>query len=555
MPVTVAVDSTGQRRAQERPRGVASEDRQDPRRRGLRNRGPMPKAALRPSSGSSDALWLARDARRAQRPLLVLAASAQDAERLREEIAWFDPHAARAPPARLGDPALRPVLAAPGPGLRAPRHALAVRRAAHFDVGIVPVTTALQRLPPRRYLAGRTFHLKAGATPRPRRRCARSSSLAGYAHVQQVMRPGEFCVRGGLIDLFPTGSAVPYRIDLLGDEIETIRTFDVDTQRSHLPGARGAPAAGARVPARRGRARALPRLLPRALRGRSVAARASTRTSPTASRPAGVECVPAAVLRRRPRRIFDYLPDETTCVMHGDVPEAADRRSGGPQVALRPAARRPRPAAARAARALPAGRGPVRRAQARSRASSCDAAGARRSRCPRSRSTGARSSRCASCKRFAEPLRGPRADRRRGRGPARDAVAVLRRARLPSGAGRRLGALPRVRASGRDRPTARSHAGFVLPDEQLAVITEAELYPGRCARRAARDARARTSAEGMLRDLAEVKVGDPGRAQPARHRPLPRARHARPGRRRRRSSCTSNTTAATSSTCRSRSCT
>src|SRR2546428_20989 len=67
------------------------------------------------------------------------------------------------------------------------------------------------------------------------RESARELALAGYTHVQQVMSPGEFCVRGGLIDLYPTGSAVPYRIDLLGDEIETIRTFDVDTQRSIYP--------------------------------------------------------------------------------------------------------------------------------------------------------------------------------------------------------------------------------------------------------------------------------------------------------------------------------
>ena len=60
-------------------------------------------------------------------------------------------------------------------------------------------------------------------------------ALAGYQHVTQVVSPGEFGIRGGLIDLFPMGSAVPYRIDLLDDEIETIRTFDTDTQRSIYP--------------------------------------------------------------------------------------------------------------------------------------------------------------------------------------------------------------------------------------------------------------------------------------------------------------------------------
>src|SRR5690606_6391109 len=58
---------------------------------------------------------------------------------------------------------------------------------------------------------------------------------AGYHHVSQVMSPGEFSVRGGLVDLFPMGSALPYRLDLFDDEIESIRTFDVDTQRSLYP--------------------------------------------------------------------------------------------------------------------------------------------------------------------------------------------------------------------------------------------------------------------------------------------------------------------------------
>ena len=55
-------------------------------------------------------------------------------------------------------------------------------------------------------------------------------------------------MRGGLIDLFPMGSPVPYRVDLFDDEIDSIRTFDPDTPAQPLPGARSAPAAGPRVP-------------------------------------------------------------------------------------------------------------------------------------------------------------------------------------------------------------------------------------------------------------------------------------------------------------------
>jgi transcription-repair coupling factor (superfamily II helicase) len=60
-------------------------------------------------------------------------------------------------------------------------------------------------------------------------------TLAGYEHVSQVIRPGEYGVRGGLIDIFPMGSELPYRIDLFGDQIDTLRTFDPDTQRSLYP--------------------------------------------------------------------------------------------------------------------------------------------------------------------------------------------------------------------------------------------------------------------------------------------------------------------------------
>ena len=55
---------------------------------------------------------------------------------------------------------------------------------------------------------------------------------AGYQHVTQVVSPGEVCFRGGLIDLFPMGSALPYRLDLDDDVVDAIKTFDVDSQRT-----------------------------------------------------------------------------------------------------------------------------------------------------------------------------------------------------------------------------------------------------------------------------------------------------------------------------------
>jgi transcription-repair coupling factor (superfamily II helicase) len=99
---------------------------------------------------------------------------------------------------------------------------------------LVPATTALVRMAPPSFLAAYTFFFKKNESL-DEARLKSQLTLAGYTHVTQVMSPGEYSVRGGLIDLFPMGSALPYRLDLFGDTIETIRTFDADTQRSLYP--------------------------------------------------------------------------------------------------------------------------------------------------------------------------------------------------------------------------------------------------------------------------------------------------------------------------------
>lgn len=95
---------------------------------------------------------------------------------------------------------------------------------------IVPITNALIRLPPPQFLqhvfqasVGDTFDLT---------RIKQQLSQIGYHSVEQVYAHGEFAVRGAILDVFPMGSKQPYRIELFDDLIETIRTFDVDTQRS-----------------------------------------------------------------------------------------------------------------------------------------------------------------------------------------------------------------------------------------------------------------------------------------------------------------------------------
>ncbi len=102
------------------------------------------------------------------------------------------------------------------------------------DVVLMPASTALVRLAPPSFLAGYTFHFKQKAKLNEAALKAQLT-LAGYTHVSQVVSPGEYAVRGGLIDLFPMGSPVPYRVDLFGDEVDSIRTFDPDSQRSLYP--------------------------------------------------------------------------------------------------------------------------------------------------------------------------------------------------------------------------------------------------------------------------------------------------------------------------------
>ena len=102
------------------------------------------------------------------------------------------------------------------------------------DVLIVPVATAMQKLAPVSFLLGRTFWLKTGQTLDAE--ALRGNLVdAGYSHVSNVVASGEFAMRGGILDIFPMGSELPYRLDLFGDEIDSIKTFDPDTQRTIAP--------------------------------------------------------------------------------------------------------------------------------------------------------------------------------------------------------------------------------------------------------------------------------------------------------------------------------
>jgi transcription-repair coupling factor (superfamily II helicase) len=162
-----------------------------------------------------------------------------------------------------------------------------------LDMLVVPASTALYRLAPREYLAAHTFFVKQGEKLDVER-CARSSRWPATSTVTQVVAPGEYSVRGGLVDLFPMGAALPFRIDLFDDEVETIRTFDVDTQRTVFPCRKSACCR--RANSRWTRPRRLP-LSASAKPSRAIRrSRSSTRTSRTAC-PGRHRVLPAAVLR------------------------------------------------------------------------------------------------------------------------------------------------------------------------------------------------------------------------------------------------------------------
>ena len=199
------------------------------------------------------------------------------------------------------------------------------------DVLIVPVTTALYRMPPREYLAAHTFFLKRGETLNLNT-LRGQMTLAGYSHVTQVLSPGEYSVRGGLVDLFPMGSPLPYRIDLLDNEIETIRTFDVDTQRSVYPVTEI-------------------RLLPAREFPLDEEARSRFRGSfrehfegdPSKSRvyrdiskgaaPAGIEYY-LPLFFEHTATIFDYLPQTTLLCLHHEIHSAVENSGATPNHAI-----------------------------------------------------------------------------------------------------------------------------------------------------------------------------------------------------------------------------
>ena len=181
--------------------------------------------------GAGAALHLARAAAALRHPLLIVARDATEMSRLEDELRFFAP------------PSL-PIVAFPDyetlpydqfsahPDIISQR-LRTLSRLPGLAAGIVitDLPTSLQRLPPRSFVDGHALTLRVGE-PLELEPFRLRLTAAGYASVPQVGAPGEFAIRGSLFDIFPMGSEVPLRIDLFDLQIDSIRSFDPDTQRS-----------------------------------------------------------------------------------------------------------------------------------------------------------------------------------------------------------------------------------------------------------------------------------------------------------------------------------
>ena len=183
--------------------------------------------------GSAKALVFSRAAARSDRPLIVLTPDPAGAARMIEELHFYAD--GRQPPELLSLPDWETLpydLISPYQDIISERLATLARLPAlGRGILVVPVTTAMHRFLPKGHLLSHSLILKTGQ----RLNLAdfrKHMMAAGYAFCPQVTEHGEAAIRGSLIDLFPMGAEHPYRIDLLDDEIDSIREFDPETQRS-----------------------------------------------------------------------------------------------------------------------------------------------------------------------------------------------------------------------------------------------------------------------------------------------------------------------------------
>src|ERR1700722_2161404 len=180
--------------------------------------------------GSARALALAEAVGSDTRPWVFIAADTRELERLAEELRFFG---GPLEILTLPDWEVLPYdVFSPHPDIVSERlRTLSRLPLLARGILLLSADSLLARLPPVSYVQARSFELKSGE-PLAIEPLRLQLSSAGYASVSQVTSPGEFALRGSLFDVFPMGSEVPVRVDLLDDRIDSIRRFDPDTQRS-----------------------------------------------------------------------------------------------------------------------------------------------------------------------------------------------------------------------------------------------------------------------------------------------------------------------------------
>jgi len=472
------------------------------------------RVALARPPGSGDALLVARIVGRARaqgRLVVVACADALDAQRLAEEIAYFDPAlAVRQFPdwETLPYDILSPHQDLVSERLAALHQLLARDAPGALDALVVPATTALGRLAPPSYVGGHTFFFRQGQ--RLAADALRSRLIqAGYEHVSQVVAPGEFCVRGSLIDLFPMGAVLPFRLDLNDDVIETIRSFDADSQRSLYP-----------VPEVRllpGREFPLDEASRVAFRGRWREAFEGDPSRCSVYRDIGQGIAGAGIEYYLPlffdetATLFDYLPKDSQLVLHGPIEAAAQRFWNETSERYRFLARDTQRPCLPPPRlflspeeffvaAKPFARLTLNVGDAQQFAALPALAVQRKAHDP-----------LQHLREFVEAFSadGGRVALLADSPGRRETIAqMLHEYALPFGDNADFAAF----LAGDARLSlgvAPLHGGFVLPRARLALITETELYETSPRRSRARHRERASNVEAMIRDLAELRVGDP----------------------------------------------
>jgi transcription-repair coupling factor (mfd) len=186
-----------------------------------------------PPHGSARALLLAEAARSHEGLLVAVTRDTQRASALEDELRLF---AGELPVLHFPDWETLPYDAfSPHPEIVSQRIATLYRLpGVKRGVLVVPVATLMQRIAPRRHITGAGLMVAKGQKfdlAAEQRRL----EATGYRNVPQVAEPGDFAVRGALIDIYPMGADQPYRIELFDDEVDSIRSFDPETQRSQQP--------------------------------------------------------------------------------------------------------------------------------------------------------------------------------------------------------------------------------------------------------------------------------------------------------------------------------